>query len=342
MKRYIPYIILFAWLPFMVACEREIPYTGEYQDPKLVIEAQVCAGEDTLTCYITRSYFFLDQKPVKPEVIEGVSLNIEGTSGTYTIIRDSIVGCAHHIRLSRPVLAGDTITVSATHPQFGTAYAREYLLPDYSPEVVSVVWERDSLTTNMLLVHLKMPDTYHSNKVITMGSTLYITQTSIIPRYDTAHIVQRMDTIVNHRSWSPLSSKDEIFADEGNRYSNHWEMYFGEPTLLFRAEKAKGKDVNFTLLISLRYDWSGMDGAYSTYCIDSCKMTFMAASDTYDLYQASMKAYWNINEMEEKEFDLGVLVSDMIGIEEPAAIYSNVENGYGIVMSKTKTTIRVK
>lgn len=342
MKRYIRYI-LFAWLPFLVACEREIPYTGEYQDPKLVIETQLCAGEDSLICYITRSYFFLDRKPAKPEALENVSLQIDGTSGAYTILRDSIAGCAHHIRLSRSLLAGDTVTVSASHPQFGTASAQECLLPDYTPEVVSVVWEKDSADyeKNLLHVKLRMPDSAYPDKIISMESRMYITTTSIYARYDTAHVFQRFDTIVAHHYTTYLASADELFADL-NRYSKIRQVYMGNPELLFEAEQAKSKEVEFPLYIGSKYDFHPSDNAYRTYHIDSCKMTFTAASDTYDLYQSSMKVYWNMNDRQEEEYDLGAMLSNMIGIEEPAAIYSNVENGYGIVMSKTKTTIRVK
>ena len=59
MKRLL-YILplLFAAL---VSCEREIPYNGEYEDPKLVIQTSLCAGEDNFICYVNRSYFFLEQ-----------------------------------------------------------------------------------------------------------------------------------------------------------------------------------------------------------------------------------------------------------------------------------------
>ena len=343
MRRYIPYI-LFVWLPFLVACERKIAYTGEYQDAKLVIQAQVCAGEDSLTCYITRSYFFLDSKPYNPEALEGVSLQIDGTSGPYTIVRDSISGCGHHLLLSRPIQAGDTLTVTASHHQLGTACAREILMPDYTPELQSVVWEKDAQVheKNLLRVHLQMPDYGFSDKIITMGATLYITFTTIIPRYDSEHVVERWDTLVVQRKINYIASSDKMFAYLGNTYSKIRETYIGQPTLLFMSQHAQNKDVEYTVLIGSPYDSQRPDGGFATYRIDSCTMTLATTSNSYDLYQSSMRAYKNVYEGEGKEFDLGAMVSDMIGVEEPTSIYCNVVNGYGIVMSKTKTTIRIK
>ena len=55
-----------------------------------------------------------------------------------------------------------------------------------------------------------------------------------------------------------------------------------------------------------------------------------------------MAAYWGMNDDYYNEMDLGAILSDLIGMEEPVAVYSNVEGGYGIVSSVTRYTIKAK
>ena len=76
--------------------------------------------------------------------------------------------------------------------------------------------------------------------------------------------------------------------------------------------------------------------------LDSCVFDFEAQSPTKTIFNNSMDAYWGMNDDYYNEMDLGAILSDMIGIEEPVAVYSNVEGGYGIVSSVTRYTIKAK
>ena len=78
MKRLLS--ILPILLLVLISCERPITYHGEYDDPKLVVQAILYAGEDSIDCFVDRSYFFLDQKPNTKEPLPNVTVQIESAS----------------------------------------------------------------------------------------------------------------------------------------------------------------------------------------------------------------------------------------------------------------------
>lgn len=339
MKRYIYYLFL-VLLPLLTACERAIPYNGEYQDPKLVIQSVVCAGEQSLACFVGRSYFFLDDKPYTPEVLDNLTFDIEAGKGPYTILSDSADGRVHYLKLSQIIQADDTFRLTVSHPQFGTATAQEVLLPDFKPEVIATEWQKsEEMAGNKYIIRMRLPEYPFPQKVITIKDTLYITSTTIRPVYNEDHTIARYDTVVRNKKIGGIYSRDEIFANMGNAYISQEGAYLSRK---FKATYPKDKEMEVYISIGDCYDRTDQNGIYRTYVIDSCELSFTALSDTYSLYMSSMDAYLGMNNQNEDEYDLGALISDMIGIEEPVAIYSNVENGFGIVMSKTKTILHIK
>lgn len=347
MKRYLSYI-LFLLLPLLVACEREIPYEGEYQDGKLVVQTLVCAGEDSLTCFITRSYFFLDKKPSKPEVLDHLSITIHGSSGPYTILKDSTVGCYHHLRLSRPIQAGDTLQFMVSHPQFGTAEATEVLLPDFVPTVQSYeVVQTPTSTSTKHLVTLLLPDYVSKKTAVIVRARAHYTLEShnaIRDKNQPEQPIVGWDTVTYRRVNIELSSLDSIFANMGNYYNTNNGEYRADildpdKRLIMPSNYSLGKQVTF--IMNMPHDITREDYTANV-TLDSLIFSFETKGDTYLLYRSSMQAYLGLTDEYFDDYDLGAEMSALIGIEEPASIYSNVENGYGILMSKTRTKIRVK
>ena len=336
------YIFLFALC--VIACEREIPYNGEYQNAKMVIHAVVNSGEDSLTCYIGRSYFFLDTKPRNPEVLDSLTITLNGTSGNYAIIRDSVAGIEHHLRLARPIEAGDTLRLQVTHPTFGTATAQEVVPPDYVPQVVETVWEKGTETRdNNYRIRLRLPDYPLDDKIVQMKGTTYLTSTTIRPIFDKDRVFVRWDTLVSSRQTNVMFTTDEMFALY-NKYSQERRGYLSF-ALSFATDYPSGKEFELTFTLVAPYEkWWGEEPYryYQTYTLDSCNMTFDLTSDAYDLYYNSMVAYMGLNESTQREFDLGQIFTEMLGQEEPMPVYCNIENGFGILASKTRTKIKIK
>lgn len=342
MNRYT--YILFLLMLCIAACENEIPYDGDYQDPKMVIHTVATAGEDSLTCYIGRSYFFLDTKPSIPEVLDSLTISLTGTSGDYTIIRDSVAGTAHHLRLSRPVEAGDTLHLQVTHPRFGIVKAQEITPPDFTPQIVATTWEKSTVSQdNKYRIRIRLPGYPLNDKIVQMRCITYFTTTSIRPIFDQDRNFVRWVTIVTSRANPVMFSADELFAGYNN-YTQEMHGYY-YTTLNFPSDYPSGKEFELTITLNYPYDyWSGEEPYtyYQTYTLDSCNMTFTLTSDAYDLYYASMLTYLGMNESSQEEFDIGVMLASMFGQEEQTPVYSNVVNGYGIFATQTKTKIKIK
>ena len=228
MKRYLSYILFL--LTLLTACEHKIPYNGEYQDPKLVVQAIACAGEDTLSCFVARSYFFLDSKPSKPEVLDNLTISLVGTSGEYTIVRGSTVERTHHLKLSRKIQAGDTLHLSVSHPLYGTAEATEIAMPDFEPQLLSYTVEPSTVQISNHTITMQLPDYPSRETVVGIAGRLYLTSTQIQPIYDnttTPATVIGWDTIVSKMERNPVCSFDPIFSYPGNRYSKEIGYYYG-------------------------------------------------------------------------------------------------------------------
>lgn len=332
----------------LTACEHKIPYNGEYQDPKLVVQAIACAGEDTLSCFVGRSYFFLDSKPSKPEVLDNLTISLVGTSGEYTIVQDSTVERTHHLKLSRKIQAGDTLHLSVSHPIYGTAEATEIAMPDFEPQVLSYTVEPSTVHSGISnhTITMQLPDYPFKETVIGIAGRLYLTSTQIRPVYDystTPATVIGWDTIVSKMERNTVCSFDPIFANIGNRYSKENGYYYGEQSkglLLMPTDYPSGKQLQVYMQGLSDRDYN--NGGSIRYNTDSLVLTFEIKSDAYYLYQSSMEAYLGVNNNYSENPDLGAALSDMVGTEEEAPIYNNMTNGFGAFISKTRTKLILK
>ena len=339
--------ILFAAL---VSCEREIPYNGEYEDPKLVIQTSLCAGTDNFTCYVDRSYFFLEQTNPndKEETIKNPTFDIQSAlNKSLKIVSRVQNGNKHTLYLSHPLQANDTIRLVVSHPTYGTAVAEEILMPAFEATLKTSVWEPENKQCRFVF---DFPDKYERpDLVLYMKSILYLT-------YRSVRIEERNDSILScdttdHKTKiEGLASSNKVFDTERNKLNEHSQMYDGK-VLYFNNEYLSEKSVEvFVKPIAYAYDTTYIttyqDGRtrtmYSTYMLDSCVFYFEAQSPTKTIFNNSMAAYRGLNDDYYDEMDLGAILSDLIGMEEPVAVYSNVEGGYGIVSSVTRHTVIAK
>lgn len=338
MKRYI-YILI--GILTLAACEREIPYNGEYQDPKLVIQSCMCTGQDTITCFVNRSYFFLDNKPSKPVTLNGVTLDLWTSSGKATVLEDKVSDNIHKLVLSQPLRAGDTVRLSAMHPDFGTATAEEILMPAFVPEVKSCVVDTAG---KQLYLTLEMPDYAFPQALVYINAYTYYTRIKIYPVYNSDHTILRWDTILAHPQTTILWSKDNIFALEDNTRTEKGYTGTSGPKypLLLRANYPLGKQIEFyeTLIDNIGTRTYPNGGTHTVH-LDSIVLHMEIHGETYQMYHKSMDAYTGTKKEQSTEMDIGAELSEMIGVEESVAIYGNVQNGFGILTSKTRNSILI-
>lgn len=344
MKRFLYSLVIL--LSVLTACERPISYHGEYEEPKLVVQALLNAGADSIVCIVERSYFFLESMNNNSNTLDNVTIDIASTFiDSLQVLRDVTNGNEHKLYLSHPLQANDTIRLIISHPELGIATAKEWITPKFEAEIKSAIWDSQH---NQCRFVFDFPDAHSMPELqILMQCTTYITETRIVTKKNFNGKLISCDTIHNtHTYVQMIQSKNKIFNTVDNTYE---EGMFCGRTLSFNTDYLSAKNIEIILPIELQNDTTTIklsSGAtetrYYTYTMDSCMFTFEAQSPNSILYMKSMRAYMGLNNDNNDAMDIGALFSDMLGIEEPVAVYSNIENGYGIVLSRTTHNILIK
>lgn len=108
--------ILYACVLTACACTKDIPYTGKGSNPMIVINCMARAGRP-LDIFVSRSRFFLDSDEGTSKLSDA-SVTVTVNSVSMTPDFDEDKECFTDWRIVSP---GDTVTVTASHPMFGTA-----------------------------------------------------------------------------------------------------------------------------------------------------------------------------------------------------------------------------
>ena len=326
------------------ACEREIPYNGDYQDPKLVIQALMRSGEDSIVCYVSRSSFFLDDKSVQSQVLEDVTIQITSSIRELHILSDKKDGNKHILQLSAPLQAGDTILLSATHPEYGTAVARDIIMPEFVPEGISVVV--DSIDSKAYISML-LPEYPFPKSVVGVYVRVHYTYTSVVPRYNSDHTaVNQMDTLIHSGNSIEFKSRDDIFALLDNDYDNGY--YIGRYTdniyrrpLSFHADYSRGRKLMLEVDVPYLGTIERSAGSMYSTRIDSLRLLYEIHGESYNDFISSMQAYMAKRVDDRNDANIISYFSERMDMEQ-TTIFSNVENGYGILLSETANAITIR
>lgn len=310
MKRYIRYI-LFALLPFFAACEHEIAYNGEYQDPKLVLDVTLHEGDTTISGSITHSEFFLNAS-YYPENrwLTGVTLSVQRDNGDVTSYTDSgmrLQDQTFSIPLTTPLQVGEQVRIIASHPDYPTAEGRDTIVA--KPQVTISKCVLDSVKSKCYITLCFGNNLSEESLLGISGELWYRTKTDMM----------RYSTVIN--------SNDQRFAVLGNLFTTD-NGFSTRYSLFCLASDMQGKEVELEMPISqheINVSYLSMHIThYSTHAYQ---------------YRKSLYAYLGLNGVD--EMDLGALISDMFGLEEAVQIYSNIENGIGIVNACSSTDILI-
>ncbi len=122
MNRTIRYMAVACAVMLACACVKDIPYNGNDSEPMIVINCMARTGEP-LDVYVSRSRFFLDTS-YDSNKLSDADVSVTINSVTQKPSYDSDEECYSD---NRTVMPGDTITVRASHPQFGNATATQVI-----------------------------------------------------------------------------------------------------------------------------------------------------------------------------------------------------------------------
>lgn len=320
MKRTI-YLYILGLLTVMTACEKPIPYNGEYEDPKLVIQAQLSEGDSALSCTVSHSVFFLEYTPKMYDLSYGLTLTVTRENGETISVPDTEVADLtkrdYNIPLATPLKAGEVIRIQASHPDYPTAVGKDTIMPKPDYTILSCVW--DSLE-GVCRVKLRINENTAVHGVMAIRGALDYQW--IGENHNTG------ETKVYTGTAKFIQSKDNLFASLGNAFSTDYG-YNSREEMYFKADEARNREVTVEF---------PLNNGYTPVTMTVQLMSL--SSDAY-LYRRSMFNYLGAYGI--SDIDLGAELSSMFGIEETVQLYSNIENGYGIVagQSSNKQTINL-
>lgn len=317
-------LYIFCLLLLFTACEQEIEYKGEQSEPKLVIQAEMGEGDTLIACYVARSRFFLESSQsyyfpgmsLAIDTLRNVTLTMESTSPSVTVLSEKQVGNVHYLSLATPLQVGDRVKLTASHPELGTAEAEALIVPSLQGEVLQI---DSSDVRNGCGLKLRLHDYPLTDVVLGVQTFLYATE-----RYE--------DESSTELWFSSVSSNDEMFAFLHNAYSSDWGFY-ANGILLFPSNYEEGRVLDLKIRTRDIYDSKRVT-------VDSVVVVLSAMSEDYYLYYRSMSKYIGMDTTDDT--DLGSMMGSVLGVEEPVTVYTNVNNGYGIIAGKSKYVITCK
>ena len=229
------YIILIGVLTLMVACQTTIPYNGEYEDERLVINAELEGSGEPLKAYLTHSHFFLDnsyRNKRTPDYVTDAAFTYKINSGAWQQMAYSNDSVNAYFSIGSLPQAGDTITLMASHPTYGEVSAKQ-VFPrklDISMKVKlnELFYGHDS-TTNRYKYYIDVDiKPYHSsqNDVV-----------AIVAK--TAEIYTPNDTTKNLFITYISYSTDDIFSLLPNRYQVSYQSYIAHSTNLYSLSQGQ-------------------------------------------------------------------------------------------------------
>lgn len=298
----------------MTACEREIPYKGEYQDPKLVIQSQMAANDSIIYCTISRSAFFLETGKKAYELTEGVTLTVSRENGeTISVPDTSIIDPSmryYWVPLATPLQAGEVVRLQASHPSYPTAFGQDTIVPMPDFTITSCVWDSIDVVCR---VQIHISDNADIHGVMAVRGALTYSWT--VDHYLTDESYVYSSTSKN------IQSKDNIFASLGNAFSSEYG-YNAKEEMYIKADEARNRDITLEFPLYSNY-----------YTPKSMEIQLIALSEDAYLYRRALYNYFGAYGT--TDMDLGSELSSMFGIEESVQLYTNIENGFGIVAGQS-------
>jgi len=318
MKRSI-YLLL--TIAVLTSCEQEIPYNGEYQDPKLVLQLreELSDGQSYVGCLISRSAFFLDKLSGPAELrINEASVTMQRNEEEPVTLQRVGDG-EYSFKNTLPFFqVGDVIRFRASCSGYPDIEACDTIVP--RPDVDFVAYTYDSIK-NVCHVRVRFGDNTGYEGILGCQGYVYIKYK--YPPYG-----------IHKEYYSrQIRSKDAIFSGLGNAFST--ERGYNAPRELFcKTKDASNREVEFEIPVGL-----SLSNANVMVVDERVGITFTTHSQHSYRYWKSLYNYKHIQGSE--DVDMSTAISGMFGSEESVQLYSNVENGYGILSAASDKFVSV-
>lgn len=326
MKRLVLYII--GMLLVCTSCERRIEYKGETAQPRLVMQAEVGEGDTIVRVYVSRSRFFLENSSYLPDdyLMPGALTELQREGGEWQAMKWSPAEKAFVLEVS-PLQVGETIRVRASHPDYTSIAAEQKVVHKPLCWVLFYNGQENTLSyikRNRYIELSILPQNYILTDDVTLGF-------SVTCQYS---LKRKTNPDIMHNTSTSLQSFEEIFATADN-------MYSGEVGYNSRFELFLMPGYPNAIHTELRIPLSG-PANWEDYelTVEELNIRFSAHSNDSYLYRKSM--YAALESGRGDGVDIGAVMNDMLGLEEPVQIYTNIANGYGIFAACSRYNIHLK
>lgn len=299
---YIPLSILLLW-----SCEKVIPMPDVYTENKLAING-IMSPNDYWKIEVSGSINILDNDD--PPLIEDATVTITDSKGESEVLKHTKNG--RYTSINYPI-AGETYTMTASHPDYKSVQT-SFSIPQ-SPEIKALKQGGDKYFDyshyNSINVTIKdnPGNDYYSLRVFKRYQFPYWDPITDTP---TDSIIEQKDQI----GIAITDNTEEVF--EGTRYYT---------TYYFSDEFFNGQDYTLHIYIydnnynSMNMGMEGdvdLSGVEFVTVLDTSKYYIELSSITKDMYLYT-KSIENYSMSRDNPF------------AQPAQIYTNIENGYGLL-----------
>ena len=155
-----------------------------------------------------------------------------------------------------------------------------------------------------------------------------------------------MDTLVHSDNSIEFKSRDDIFALLDNDYDNGY--YIGRYTdniyrrpLSFHADYSKGRKLMLEVDVPYLGTIERSAGSMYSTRIDSLRLLCEIHGESYNDFISLMQAYMAKRVDDRNDANIISYFSERMDMEQ-TTIFSNVENGYGILLSETANAITIR
>lgn len=326
MKNNVIYVVIALCLMMMTACEKIIYLDKDDIEIKTVVNAMLYA-DSTAVVNVTRSKSIVDYMPENYHGEDAeVRLYVNGAFVEKLTFSDSCFVGDYILR------QGDEVRVEVERPNVKTTVAQTYI--PYAAEIIEV--QVDSVTTYLFSdIYTESQFVYDSVQEAWVMSLCHDLHADHIARAELSVAVTFQDgthegecyrlcdltPTKNYRAF--MTSTDTIISGYIDSNEFGFEETFNNRYMVFDDRAING--MCYTMNLDVVYNYSGFtDSFYNLLTYNPLSMSFCSISRDYYYYAVSLNKY------EDQGFNL---------FAEPIQVYSNVENGIGVVCGACVTKV---
>jgi len=276
-----------------ISCEKVIPFEGDVNTPKLVINS-VFESDSTFKVHVSSSRSVIDTASLKN--IEDAIVTIKDGNGNVIEILNHVVSGFY----KGQVLPEENTTyiLEVNHPNYANITASDSLPSPITINSVDTTTIFDPINGDRLQISMNFDDP-ENNQNYYLLETYSVNEYLLIKDLDT--IEYALDTTKQY-----MVLTDEVFQNGGSPWRE--QGLFND--LLFNGQ-------NKTLELEIPYEnWSGSEDGYDwSYQTLTLRLYLHNISISYYYYRTSLELFQNASGNP---------------FAQPVQVFSNVENGFGI------------